>query len=65
MRNDQLSLTQELVSNADAFVEQAAGILPQIEDQSLQVAHLIERVGNFVLRGFVEAGDVHVADARA
>ncbi len=44
MGNDQLSLVQELVGHAHAFVQQAAGILPQIENQSLEIAHLIERV---------------------
>ena len=44
VRNDQLALLQELVGHADAFAEQAAGILPQIEDQALQIAHLVERL---------------------
>ena len=63
MRNDQLSLMQELVRHAHAFVEQAAGILPQIKNQSLQVAHLVERVRHFMLRGFIETGNVHIADS--
>ena len=48
MRNDQLTLLQELVGNAHAFVEQAARILPQVENQALQIAHLVERFGNFM-----------------
>ena len=63
--NDHLSLAQELVGYAHAFAQQAAGILAQVENQSLEVAHLIQRVRNFMLGGLVEAGDVHVADARA
>src|ERR1700722_20174623 len=63
MGNDQLSLAQKLVGHAYAFVEQAAGILPQIEDQPFQIAHLVKRVGNFMFRGLIESGDVHVTDA--
>ncbi len=55
---------QKLVSHAHAFVEQAARILPQIENQSLQVAHLIERIRDFMFRRLVESGDVHIADSR-
>ena len=63
MGNNQLSLVQEFVGYAHTFIEQAAGILAQVEDQALQIAHLIERVGDFFFRGLVEAGDVHIADA--
>ena len=35
VRNDQLSLTQELVGNADALGQQSAGILAQVKDQAL------------------------------
>ena len=38
MRNDKLTLLQELVGDAHAFTQQAAGITPQIENQSLQIA---------------------------
>ena len=55
---------QELVGDADAFAQQPAGIASQVEDQSLQIAERIERFRNFVLGRFVEAVDVHVADAR-
>src|SRR5690242_2421284 len=61
--NNQLTFAQELVSHAHAFVEQPAGILPQIEDQSSQVAHLVQRVSDFMLGGFVKAGNVHVPDS--
>src|ERR1700722_12020360 len=64
MRDDQLSLLQELVSNADTFTEQAAGILADIEDQTFKVSHLIECFGYFVLGGLLESGNVHVSDAR-
>src|SRR3984893_10582627 len=61
--NDQLPLAQKLVRHTHTFIEQATGILSQIEDQSLEIPHLVERVGNFMFRGFVEAGHVHIADA--
>ena len=63
MGNDQLTPLQEFVRHANAFAEQASGIAAQIEDQALQIAELIKRVGDLVFRGFVEAADVHVADA--
>ena len=50
MRNDELSLLQELVGHADAFAQQSAGVAAQIEDQSLEVAELIERVGELHAR---------------
>jgi hypothetical protein len=40
VRNDQLSLMQELVGHAHAIIEQPAGILSQDEDQSLELAGL-------------------------
>ena len=63
VRNDQLALLQELVGDANAFAEQSAGILAQIEHQALQISKLVERFGHFMLGGFLEAGDVEVADA--
>src|SRR3954470_2969567 len=64
MRNDQSSLMQELVGYANAFIKQAARILPQIENQSLQIAHLIQRVRDFMLGSLVESGDVHISNSR-
>src|SRR5580658_7319187 len=63
VRNDKLTPLQEFVSHADALTEQTAGIAAQVEDQALQIAELIERVGDFVFRGFVESADVHVSEA--
>src|ERR1051326_6558300 len=68
MGNDELSFVQELVSDTYTFVEQSAGVLPKIENQAFQIALLgkgIEGVLNFVFGGFVETGNVHVADARS
>src|SRR5260370_1144770 len=57
-------MLEEFIGDAYAFTEQASGILPQIEEQSLQIAHLIQSLGYFMLGGFLESGDVHVTDAR-
>src|SRR5436309_9074428 len=64
MRDDELSLTQKLVGNSYTFIEQTAGILAKIENKPLQIAHLIQRIRNFMLRGLVETSDVHIANAR-
>ena len=37
MRNDRLSLLQEAVGHGDAFVQQTARILAQVEDQTLDI----------------------------
>ena len=64
MRNDELSLLQKLVGHADAFTQQSAGILAQIEDQTLQMSpNSSSASANFMFGGLLEAGDVHVADA--
>ena len=66
VRNDELSFVQELVSDTHPFVEQSTWILPKIEDQAFQVGLLrksVERILNFFFGGFVEAGNMHVADA--
>src|ERR1700722_3026569 len=63
MGNDELTPLQELVSHAYAFAQQAAGIAAQIENQAFQIAEPIQRVGDFVFGGLIEAADVHVADA--
>src|SRR5271167_287236 len=62
--NNDLSLLQELVGHADAFAQQSAGILPQVEDQAVEVTHLIKRLPQLVLGRLLEAGDVNVAYAR-
>ena len=63
VRDDDLSLLQELIGNTNTFAEQAAGIATQVEDQTFQIAERIQSVRNFTLCRFVEAVDVHVADA--
>src|SRR5215472_9545958 len=65
MRDDDLSLLQELVRDSYAFIQQPARVLAKIENQSLDVSQLLQRVRNFLLGGFVEAADVDVSDAGA
>src|SRR5438034_10180845 len=65
MRNNELSLAQELIGNSYTFIKQPAGILTKIENKTLQIAHLVQRIRNFMLRRLVETSDVHIANARA
>src|SRR4051812_10721189 len=64
MRNDQLSTLQELVGYSHAFAQQPARVLPQVKNQAFDIAHLFERLRDFMLGGFLESGNVHVADTR-
>jgi hypothetical protein len=64
MGNDHGSFLQELVGNANAFAQEAAGILPQIQDQAFHVAEFVERGLHLIFGGLGEAGDMHVADTR-
>src|SRR5579872_797783 len=66
MRNNQCSLVEELVGDANSFIQQSTGILAKIKNQTFEstlLVKLIKRVGNFMFSGFVESGDVHVAHA--
>src|SRR5208337_1001684 len=60
--DDELSLLQKLVSYAHAFAEQTSRILPQVQNQALQISHLVQGLGDFMFGGFLESGNVHVAD---
>ena len=60
MRDDQLSLLQKLIRDAHALAQQSTRILPQVQHQSLQIAHLIERFGDLVLGCLLESRNVHV-----
>src|SRR5215470_2846988 len=64
MRNDKLAFAQKLIGYAYTFIQQAARILTKIEDQTLQIAHLIQSICNFMLSRLIESGDVHIANAR-
>src|SRR5437868_8738323 len=65
MGNDDLAFLQELIGNADTFAEQAAGVLAQVENKTLHIAHFVERLGDLMLSGLLEAGNVHVTDPGA
>src|SRR3954468_6979512 len=67
VRNNQLVFAQKLVGNSHALVQQSTWILAQIENQSLQIAGLIEaveRVLHFFFGGLIKPGDVHVTNSR-
>src|SRR5947207_1976967 len=63
MGDDDLSLLQELVRYSNTFAQQPTGVATQIENQSFEIAELVERVGNFMFRGLVESVDVHIPHA--
>src|SRR5262249_2381287 len=63
--NNHLSFFQEFISYADALIQQSARITTEIEDQPFHIAELLQGVFNFALSGFIEGGDVHVANAGA
>ena len=65
LRDDDLALLQELVGHVDGFVEEAAGVAAEIEDEAVEIARteVVERVADFVAGGLDKAGDVDVADA--
>src|SRR5437899_11709226 len=63
MRNDELSFVKELIGNAHTFIQQSAGILTEVENEAFQISKLVERFLNFLFRGLVKSGDVHVTDA--
>ena len=63
MGDDDLSFFQKLVGDAHALIEQATRVSAKIEDETLQFAKFIESLLDFVLGGFIEAANMHVADA--
>src|SRR5215472_16244412 len=63
VRDDHLALLEELVRHADALTQQTAGILPQIQDQSLQLAlllQLVERFSDLMIGRLLEARNVDI-----
>src|ERR1700683_4809626 len=63
VRNDELAFLQELVGHAYAFAQQPAGISPQIENQTLEIAKLIQSFRDLFFRSFVEPGHMEVANS--
>ena len=64
--DDDLALLEKLVGDIDGLVEQAAGVVAQIEDEAVQGAgglEVVERVAHLAAGGLHEVGDVDVADA--
>src|SRR4029077_21085453 len=67
MADDELVFVEETVSEADPLVKQAAGIIAQIEDEAVEprCVEAVESLGELAVGGFIERGDVNVADAGA
>ena len=65
MRDDQLALVQETVGHVDGFLDQPAGIVPQVQNQPIDggLREFRQRLIHFVAGGFVESFDSHVGDA--
>ncbi len=66
MGNDGLTLLQEVVCYCHAFVQEPAGVLAQIENQTLDVAFTKPGEGFFEFLGsvLVELVDIHIRDPR-
>ena len=65
MGYDDLSFLQELVRHRDALVQQAAGVVAQIQYQAVDVvlAEFLQSVREFLAGGLGKLLDVDVGDA--
>ena len=65
MRNNQLTLLQEVIGNGDTLIQQSTWILTKVQHQTLDVvfADLFERVFQFFARVLVKLLNVDVGDA--
>lgn len=66
LRDDDLAFLEELVGHIDGFVEEAAGVAAEVDNEALDVAgcgEFIECLSDFAAGGLDEAGYVDVADA--
>jgi hypothetical protein len=65
VRNDQLVLVQEHVTNRDGLIQQAARVPAHIQNQAIQRGgiKLPKRIGNFAIGRFIESRQADVADA--
>jgi hypothetical protein len=63
--NDELALLEEHIADGDGFVEQAAGVAAEVEDQAVEIggAELFEGFGDFPVGGLVELRETDIADA--
>ncbi len=65
VEDDEIVLVEKHVRHTDSLVQQAATVVAQIEDQSIElwIIELLHRVGQIAVGRFVERGDAHIADA--
>ena len=65
IRNDELILFEEHITDGDGFVQKATGIAAHVEDESIESvgAEFLEGVGDFAVGGFIELRKTNVADA--
>ena len=63
LRNDDLATVEKLVADGDRLHEHATGVAAEIEDESLEVAELIDCVGKFTASRLLELRDMDVGDA--
>ena len=63
---DDLAVGDEVVADVDSGIEQAAGVVAQVEDEALEVVvlgfQLLDRLLQLRLALFVEAGEADIAD---
>ncbi len=66
VRNDHIAFGQEMIAHRDGFIQQAARIAAQVENEAFELVliHRLERFFHLVAGGFVELFEEHVADAR-
>ena len=58
-----LALGEQVIADIDRLAQEAAGILAQIENQSLQIAEAIDGVFHLLAGGLLELRQMDVADA--
>ena len=65
MGNDQLILVEEHVGNGHGFIQQAARISAQVENDAVELGgvQIFQRRGQFGIGGLVKSGKLDVADA--
>ena len=52
-----------MVADIDCLAQQAAGVVAQVEDQTLEVAEAVDGLGHLVAGGLLELGEMDVANA--
>src|SRR5579862_5676927 len=66
MAHDHIALLQEMAGDIDAFIQQAAWILAQVQHQAFELllAQLFQLVVKFLAGVFVELKNLYIADPR-